>query len=162
MTADLGIGANMAIESAVVLCNVLQRSLASNPNPTASEITAIFSEYQSKRYERAKVFMELSGSVTRMRSYQSLWKRFFITHIATLPFMQRLQGDKFIEGFAKGPKLDYAATRTINEDAEGWKLPEEKKNDKESKAPWVMYALVASAVGVGLSYAAVLKWGLPL
>lgn len=159
MTADIGIGANMAIESAVVLCNVLQRSVATNPDRhfTIPELSKLFSEYQSKRHERASAFKNLSGDVTRMRSHETLWKRFFVSYIATLPWMQSFQDGKMMEAFAKGPKLNYVPTRTIDEMAKGWSLG---KKTKESG--WVMYALLTSAVGVGLSYAAVLKWGLPL
>tara|TARA_R110002003_G_scaffold288_10_gene18404 strand:+ start:3702 stop:4190 length:489 start_codon:yes stop_codon:yes gene_type:complete len=160
MTADIGIGANMAIESAVVLCNTLQAALSKQAptyHPSNAELSALFQTYQDKRYERAKIYMTLSGGVTRMRSYQSLWKKVFITRIATLPFMQKLQGEKMMAGFAKGPKLDYVKTNTINEDAEGWKLGREEA----SGMGWLAYAVLTSAVGVGLSYAAVLKWGLP-
>jgi FAD dependent monooxygenase len=155
-------GANMAIESAVALCNVLQASTSShapNHHPTASELSALFSKYQSVRFDRAKEFMQISGAVTRMRSYQSLWKKFFITRIATLPFMQRTQVGQMMAGFAKGPKLEYVPTRTINMDADGWKPPMSKKSNG---APWVAYALVTSVIGIGMSYAAVLKWGFPL
>jgi FAD dependent monooxygenase len=162
MTADIGIGANMAIESAVVLCNILQRETKSNLNRhfETSELSALFQEYQDKRHERAKIFMNLSGGVTRMRSYESLWKRIFISRIATLPYMQKAQGMQMMTAFSMAPKLNYAPVQTINEDAEGWKLGQKAK-EAGSGAGWLAYALVTSAVGVGLSYAAVLKWGLP-
>jgi FAD dependent monooxygenase len=148
MTADIGIGANMAIESAVTLCNVLQAHLSQhqdNYHPSQSELADLFAKYQDKRFVRAKTFMDLSGKVTRMRSFQSAWKRFFIMYIATTGWMQRMQSKGFIEGFAKGPKLNYAPTRTINLDAEGWKI-------EEKGTPWVVYALVTSAVAVGATY----------
>jgi FAD dependent monooxygenase len=159
MTADLGIGANMAIESAVVLSNILQRSLASNPNRhfTTDELSTLFQEYQSKRHPRAKAYVTLSGSVTRMRSYYSFWGRIFITRIATLPWMRKMQMERMMLGFTKGPKLEYVKTRTINENAEGWQLA--KKQDS-SKTAWVAYALITSAMGVALSYVVVLKWSL--
>jgi hypothetical protein len=65
--------------------------------------------------------------------------------IATLGWMQNMQSKGFIEGFAKGPKLDYVPTRTINVDAEGWKI-------KEKGTPWVVYVLLTSAVAVGATY----------
>jgi FAD dependent monooxygenase len=64
MTADIGMGANMAIESAATLCNLLQASHSSHPatyHPSAAALSALFTTYQSKRYERAKTFMEISG-----------------------------------------------------------------------------------------------------
>jgi FAD dependent monooxygenase len=164
MTADIGMGANMGIESATVLANVLQSSFSKNPknyHPSIAELTSLFSKYQAERYERAKRFTTVSGSVTRMRSYQSLWKRFFIGYIATLPFMQRLQSAKMMEGMAKGPKLQYVGTRTINEDTEGWNSAT-KKQKQGIQGSWVVYALLTSCAGMAISYAVVLKWGLPL
>jgi hypothetical protein len=152
----------MAIESAVTLCNLLQASTSShepNHHPTAPELSALFTKYQSMRYERANGFMKLSGAVTRMRSYQTLWNRLFVTRIATLPYMQRMQTEQMAAGFANGPKLEYVPTRTINMDAEGWKKPQSKKSNAAS---WMAYAIVTSAVGMAISYAAVLRWGLPL
>lgn len=160
MTADLGMGANTAIESAVVLVNLLHGALKDDPNRHFSqdEISDLFAKYQKKRYPAAKIWMELSGKVTRSRSYESLWARFFVTQIAPMPWMQKMKSAKFIQVLAKTAKLDFVSTRTINENAEGWKqVPENKGNG----ASWVAYALVTSVVGVGLSYAAVLKWGLP-
>ncbi|KAF1913791.1 hypothetical protein BDU57DRAFT_520810 [Ampelomyces quisqualis] len=148
MTADIGIGANMAIESAVTLCNVLQAHLSQHPrdyHPTPSQVSALFANYQAQRFVRAKTFMTLSGKVTRMRSFQSAWKRFFIMYIATTRWMQRVQSEGLIEGLAQGPKLNYAPTRTINVDAEGWKM-------EPKRTPWVVYVLLTSAVAVGATY----------
>jgi FAD dependent monooxygenase len=161
MTADLGVGANMAIESAVVLCNLLQQAVAQDPNRhlTVPELSSLFSKYQAKRFGRAKAFVDISGKVTRMNSYETLWQRFLVTRIASLEFMRQKSAQNFIWTLAKTPKLEYVGTRTINEDAEGWKLPERKP---DTGRPWVAYALVTSAMGVALSYAAMLKWGLPV
>ncbi|KAF2823506.1 FAD/NAD(P)-binding domain-containing protein [Ophiobolus disseminans] len=162
MTADLGIGANMAIESATVLANVLQQATSQSPDaakyhPSLSELDQLFEKYQSKRYERAKVYMNLSGSITRMRSYQSLWQRFFIGYIGTLPFMQRYQGQRMMEGLARGPKLAYVGTRTINEDAEGWKLG--ARYAKHKGSGWFTYVLVTSVFAAAVSYVALLNSG---
>jgi len=150
----------MAIESAAALANVLQSATSQNPSspfhPSLPELSALFTKYQGIRHERAKLFAGLSGGVTRMRSYQSLWKRFFIGYIATLPFMQKYQAKKLHTGFAKAPKLEYVGTRTINESAAGWKVEEE---GKEGGTAWVAYVLVTSVVGVAVSYAALLKYG---
>lgn len=161
MTADIGIGANMAIESAATLANVLQRAVSQHSDspyhPSQAELSDLFTKYQSKRFERAKAFSDISGQVTRMRSYQSLWKRIFISRISTLQFMQNYQAKRMVNGFAKGPKLEYVGTRTINENAPGWKVPKEEA--KVSGAGWVSYALATSVVGIAVSYAAVLKYG---
>jgi FAD dependent monooxygenase len=151
MTADLGIGANMAIESAVVLCNLLQKTLSNDANkhPTPSQLSALFAQYQSKRYTRVKIFMELSGKITRMRSYASFWGRLFITRIAALPWMQTYQSSQFLKACSMAPKLEYVGTRTINEDAAGWKLGERKEKAGGGNA-WVMYVMATSVVGMGM------------
>lgn len=160
MTADLGMGANMGIESAVVLVNLLHRALKDDPNRRFSqeELTDLFSKYQQKRYGGAKAWMENSGKMTRMQSYETLWQQIFVTKIATLPWVKKYKSEKFVQALAKTAKLDFVPTRTINNDAEGWKIVPKKPN---TGAPWLAYALLTSVVGLGLSYAAVLQWGLP-
>ena len=162
MTADLGIGANTAVESAIVLCNILQRETKNNPNRhfTNSELSTLFTEYRDNRYERAKKFIAISGGVTRMRSYETLWKRIFITRIVTLPIFQRYQAKKMMLAFAKSPKLLYVPTRTINVDADGWKVADETSGP--SSVAWVLYALITSFIGAALSYVALSQWGAPL
>lgn len=95
MTADLGTGANIAIESAVVLANILNRELKTNPthHPTQSELSVLFAEYQHDRFDRAKAYIELSGKVTRVHSYNTRFERFFVSHIA--PCLMAMQVEKF-------------------------------------------------------------------
>ncbi len=155
MTADLGLGANIAIEDAVALCNILHRGLNTDPNrhPTSSEINAMFDEYQKERLDRAKAFTDISGQATRMHSYNTLFGRVFATYIA--PLMAKKQILQFAASFAKAPKLSYVPVRTIDENAEGWRLG--KEEDKASSTLWLMGA-AAGAVVAGL---AVSHYGLP-
>jgi len=156
MTADLGIGANIAIESAVTLCNLLQKSIHSpTHHPTAAELAALFSAYQAKRHKRAKAFVDLCGRVTRMRSYAGFWSYFFLTRIATLPWMVAYQTDRFVDAWSEAPKLEYVGTRTINEDAEGWT----RNNKVKSGNALMVYMVVTAVVGVGMWYAARLRYG---
>ena len=147
MTTDLGLGANIALESVVSFCNVLQRELKSDRTRhfSQSELSALFQEYQTDRYERAKNFVELSGKITRATAYQTSFGKFFIRYMA--PLMRTMQVQKFIEEFAKAPKLNYAPVQTLNENAKGWKAAERKPG-----APWLAYVLVTSTVGVTLAY----------
>ena len=152
MTADLGIGANIAIESAVSLCNILQRELKSDPNrhPSQSELAAMFAEYQKDRFERAKAFVEISGKATRMHSYQTLFDRYFVGYVA--PYLANTQMWKFAESFAKAPKLNYAPLHKINENSAGWKLA--KKSEDKVSAGWLTYVLLTSTIGVTIAYIA--------
>lgn len=157
MTADLGLGANTAIGGAVALSNILHRELKSNQNRhfTTSEISALFAEYQKKRYATTKELVDISGMMTRMHSYGSLGKRLFISYIA--PLLEKKNTMEFVKLMANQPKLDYAPLRTMNEDAEGWKLANKKGNEKQS-AGVLTYFLITSAVGILISYATIRGW----
>lgn len=159
MSADLGIGANMGIESAVVFANILHRETKDNLNRhfTNSELSKLFAEYQSKRHERVSRFTQLSGEALRSRSFKTFWRKIFVSRIATIPAFQKLQSEKMREAMAKAPMLDYVPTRTINKDAEGWKLGQEKK---KTSSAWSSYALVTSLVAVAVSYVTISQWGL--
>lgn len=147
MTADLGIGANIGIEDVAVLCNILHRELKGDRNrhPSKDEITAMFAEYQQERYARAKAFTDMSGKVTRMHSYNTLFGRIFATYIS--PWLYEVQLKKLATAWAKAPKLDYVPVQTIDETAPGWLLVNEK--EKTSVTPWLLYAGVG-AVATGL------------
>lgn len=155
MTADLGIGANIACEDAVVLCNILHRELKvdRNRHPTKAEITSMFAEYQKKRWNRAKVFTDLSGKATRANSYDTLFGRLFATRIA--PLLYETQVIKFATAWAEAPKLDYVPVQTIDENAPGWLLA--KKEAKTSSVLWPLYTGIGAVV-VGL---AVARYGVP-
>jgi FAD dependent monooxygenase len=155
MTADLAIGANMAVESAVYLCNILHRELKANPNRrmSTSELSDLFAEYQNGRFGRAKAFATLSGQATRRHTYQTYLGRFYIGYIA--PYLMSIHTQKMAESFVQSPKLDYAPVRTINENAEGWHLGKQK--EKEAKVGLVPYVLLTSMVGATIAYLAMAK-----
>lgn len=153
----------MAIESAVTLCNILQRETKDNLNRhfTIPELSKLFVEYQKKRHERVSIFKKLSGDALRMRSFETFWKKIFVSRIATIPAFKTFQSGKMFEGMAMAPKLNYVPTCTINEDAPGWKLSKETPRGTSS-AGWLSYLLLTSAVGIVITYAAVNRWGLVL
>ncbi|KAH6620443.1 hypothetical protein C7974DRAFT_234147 [Boeremia exigua] len=150
MTADLGVGANIAIEDAVVLCNILHRELKDDRNrhPTKQELNSMFVEYQKERYDRAKAFTDLSGKATRANSYDSLIGRLFATYISG--WMYETQVTKLATAWAKAPKLNYAPVQTIDESAPGWLLA--KTQDEASSSMWLMYATFGAVVtGLAIS-----------
>jgi hypothetical protein len=148
MTADLGMGANMGIESAVYLCNILHREFGSNPTRhiATAELATLFAEYQAGRHERASKFVEMSGQVTRMNSYQSYFDRFFVGYV--VPYIMPLQRKAFAKSLAMGPKVEYAPTRTINEGAEGWKLGQKK----DGNTVWPSYVIVSVILAASFMY----------
>ncbi|KAH7402633.1 hypothetical protein BKA66DRAFT_404647 [Pyrenochaeta sp. MPI-SDFR-AT-0127] len=162
MTADLGIGANIAMEAAASLCNILHRELNADRNrhPSKSELSSMFAEYQKDRFARAEAFVDLSGKVTRMHSFQTLFGRFFVSYIG--PYLNKTQIWKLAESFSGTPKLNYVPVRTINENSVGWKLAEKKKEQKKKNkgsAGWLTYVLLTSTIGVTIAYVA--RSGLP-
>lgn len=144
MTADLGVGANIAIEDAIALSNILHRELKANRNrhPTKTEIASMFAEYQKERWNRAKAFTDLSGKATRANSYDTLFGRVFTTYIS--PLLSDIQVVKLATAWAKAPKLDYVPVQTINENAPGWLLA--KKEEKTSTNKWLVYASIGAVV----------------
>jgi FAD dependent monooxygenase len=150
MTADLGAGANIAIEDAVVLCNILHRELEKDRNrhPSKAQITSILAEYQKERFSRAKLFTELSGKVTRAHSYDTLIGKLLATRIG--PMMYETQLLKLATEWAKAPKLDYVPVRTIDENAPGWLLA--RGEEKSLSRSWLMCACFGAVV-TGLVFA---------
>lgn len=146
MTADLGLGANIGIEDAASLCNILHRELATNraQRPDSHELSSMFAELQATRYKRVKSFVELSGKATRMHTYDSFFGRFFVGYLA--PYLTKFQVMKLAKALADAPKLDYVPVQTINEDAAGWKLA------GEGHGTWIPVGLVYAAVGVTMAY----------
>lgn len=156
MTADLGIGANLGIEAAVSLCNILHRELKSDSNrhPSTSELSAMFTEYQNDRYDRAKSFVELSGKATRMHTWQGTFNKFFICYVA--PYFNAARVRLLAAALAIAPKLDFAPLHILNENTDGWKL---SKKEAKAGAGWMTYVLLTSTIGIAVAYAT--KQGLP-
>jgi 2-polyprenyl-6-methoxyphenol hydroxylase-like FAD-dependent oxidoreductase len=122
MTPDVGLGANLAIENVVALANILHRELASDRTRhlSQSEVTKLFEEYQSDRYEKVKTLVEYSGTVTRIHSQETEQEVHIVRNV--LPNA----GPAFVEQFTNiiktAPKLDYAPNTLINETASGWAM----------------------------------------
>jgi FAD dependent monooxygenase len=150
MTADLGIGANIAIESAISLCNLLHRASAQSDPLTPSALFTLFTQYQTQRYPRAKLFVQLSGEVTRMRSYETPWQKFFISRLA--PWFENVQVDGFVKSVKEAPKLEYVGCRTINEGAVGWIASE------ETKGGWTKWVVGSVVVVAGVAWVVGERW----
>ncbi|KAH9863365.1 hypothetical protein IAQ61_009642 [Plenodomus lingam] len=154
MTSELGAGANMAIESAVSLANILHRNLKDDRNRhfTQSELSALFTEYQNDRFDRVKDHVDRSGQATRAFTYQSLISRFMVGYVG--PWMHKSQVKQLAESLTQAPKLDYVPLRTLNEDAEGWKLVNkiEKKSAEIPVGGWLKYVLFTCTVGAAIAY----------
>jgi FAD dependent monooxygenase len=149
MTGDLGMGANIAIESAIYLANILYREFGSRPTRRIStpDLNALFAEYQAGRHERASKYVALSGNVTRAHAYQTYFGRFFSGYVAR--YMAPMHKKGLAKSLALAPKLSYVPTRTIDEGAEGWQLALETRDEPRA---WLIYVVLTSIVGVIAAY----------
>ena len=135
MTPDLGLGGTCAVESAVVLCNLLQNKLchsSSNDEQTLSQddITQLFHQYQNRQWSRARRLCTLSGRATRLHSWATLTDQ-FITRIL-IPINAVPLAAIMAKVVRKGELLDYAAIHSVRKgnqnwtrqvDVEGWPVP---------------------------------------
>lgn len=149
MTSELGIGANIAIESAITLANILHRQVTTRPNSRLiqTELSALFTEYQDARFDRTKGYVKLSGQVTRMYSYRTVLSRLWVSYVS--PWMRKTQVMQLAESISRAPKLDYVSVTTMNEEARGWRLAKAGGNTGQSGL-WFFAALstVIAMVGV--------------
>ena len=120
MTPDLGFGANLAMENAVGLANILHRELAANlkRHLTRAEAEEILQEYQDSRYKRSKALVELSGQFTRINSQETRKEESIVRDIIPKTIPQAL--DRMTGIVRAAAKLDYVGNRLINENAKGW------------------------------------------
>ena len=84
-TPNLGIGGNLAIESAAVLANGIKRladtSSASGRRPTREEIERMLSEYQTERELRAASAVDVSGALARAHNINGPMAQFLVNFV---------------------------------------------------------------------------------
>ncbi len=109
MTPNFALGANCALESAVVLVNKLvslDRTITENGRPDALTITKLFDEYQTERLPRMKEAFEASHLMTRLHAYDGLVNHF--TMRVMVPLLgQATFADKLAELISGAPKFDF-------------------------------------------------------
>lgn len=90
--------------------------------------------------------------MTRMNSYQTYLGRFLVGYLA--PYIVPLQRKATARTLAKAPKVDHAPKRTINESAEGWRLNEESKEEKEEEenVDWAKYVFLTIMLAASFTY----------
>ncbi|KAJ8120320.1 hypothetical protein O1611_g10396 [Lasiodiplodia mahajangana] len=92
LTPNSALGANTAMEDAVVVANILVEALAAHPNkkPTDVEIRDAMQKYQDSRIGRVKAIVKAAGDLTRLQAYDG-WKFYlnqrWITPIVGLDFL---------------------------------------------------------------------------
>ncbi|KAI0403613.1 hypothetical protein F4802DRAFT_608014 [Xylaria palmicola] len=108
VTPNSALGANTAMEDAVVIANMFVEALAAHPNkkPTDVEIRDAMQRYQDSRIGRVKAIVKAAGDLTRLQAYDG-WKFYFNQR-----WMTPIVGLDFLAGnIAKlcvgAPKLSY-------------------------------------------------------
>jgi hypothetical protein len=109
VTPNFALGANCALESAVVLVNKLvglDRTISENNRPDAETLTKLFNEYQAERKPRMIEAFEASHLMTRLQAYDGLINHF--TMRVMVPLLgQSTFADKLAELVSGAPKFDF-------------------------------------------------------
>ena len=96
------------MESIVVLCNHLHRTLAAHAGdrPSKATLNAMFSAYQKEREPRMKEIMDFSSLLTKLQAWDNVLLRFLATWV--IPYQpDRRIAEQLGELIRKAPKLDF-------------------------------------------------------
>jgi hypothetical protein len=136
------------MESIVVLCNHLQRTLAnhSGARPSRASLKAVFSAYQKERESRMKEILDFSSLITRLQAWDSFTLRFFATWIVPYQPDRRI-ADQLGDIIKRAPKLEYVdvgndfKTGTVPwEDTKESLLPQQKIEKRNKPARMIEMA----------------------
>ncbi|KAF4236331.1 hypothetical protein CNMCM8980_003093 [Aspergillus fumigatiaffinis] len=108
VTPNIALGGNSTMESVVVLCNHLERTLAAHHGGRVSRATLgrVFGQYQRDREKRMHEIMELSSLITRVQAWDGILPKALACWV--LPFQaDHKLTDQLGELIRKAPKLDY-------------------------------------------------------
>ncbi|KAK0616592.1 hypothetical protein B0T14DRAFT_538471 [Immersiella caudata] len=118
MTPNIALGGNTAIEDIVLLTNKLHRLLSHNPKPTASDLTAIFTAYNTERLPRTKFATDTSGLMSRIQAQTTPLHKALAWILPYLP--DRGAADMMLgEYIRKGPVLDFVEEEKENGEVVG-------------------------------------------
>ncbi|PCG89044.1 Monooxygenase, FAD-binding [Penicillium occitanis (nom. inval.)] len=107
MTPNIGLGGNCAMESVVVLTNLLHKAIKEHPQgkPDKAAIQNVLHEYQKDRQVRMRQFIDFSSLATKIQAWETTWYKILSR---VMPF---LPDDTFAKQasilFKAAPKLDF-------------------------------------------------------
>jgi 2-polyprenyl-6-methoxyphenol hydroxylase-like FAD-dependent oxidoreductase len=116
VTPNIALGGNSTMESVVVLCNHLERTLAAHHGGRVSRATLrrVFDQYQRDREKRMHEIMELSSLITRVQAWDGILPKALACWV--LPFQaDHKLTDQLGELVRKAPKLDYVEVDRVFE-----------------------------------------------
>ena len=107
MTPNIGQGANMAIEDAAVLTNLLRRLLGDFPTspPTNDQIEMLLRRYRNIRFDRVDSIYRTSRFLVRFQARDGLLKTLFGRYYA--PYAGDLPADMASKTIADGEMCDF-------------------------------------------------------
>ncbi|GFF58146.1 LOW QUALITY PROTEIN: hypothetical protein IFM46972_11014 [Aspergillus udagawae] len=108
VTPNIALGGNSTMESVVVLCNHLERTVAAHHGGRVSRATLgrVFDQYQRDREKRVHEIMELSSLITRVQAWDGILPKVLACWV--LPFQaDHKLTDQLGELIRMAPKLDY-------------------------------------------------------
>ena len=110
MTPNVGQGANMAIEDAATLANMLKRRLDTAGHglssiPTKSEIHHLLRQYQAIRYDRVNAIYQSSRFLVRFQALDGPLKTMFVRYYA--PYAGDLPADMASKTIAGGSVCEF-------------------------------------------------------
>ncbi|KAK7743714.1 hypothetical protein SLS62_010493 [Diatrype stigma] len=122
VTPNLALGGNSAMESVVVLCNLLQKMVAGQENarPSLETLTKAFAAYQNERHGRMKVIVDLSARATRMEAWDHMLDKFVTTRV--MPYIpHHFLVKQLGRIITPAPKLDYVSLEGFARGKTPWK-----------------------------------------
>lgn len=108
MTPNIGQGANMAIEDAAVLTNLLRRLLIENPitrRISDDQVDTLLRQYRNIRYDRTNSIYRSSRFLVRFQARDDLLKTLFGRYYA--PYAGDLPADMASKTIAGGEMCDF-------------------------------------------------------
>ncbi|KAK4652081.1 hypothetical protein QC762_000120 [Podospora pseudocomata] len=109
-TPNLGVGGNIAIESAAALANGIKKladkcARTGQLRPSPDDIQKMLAEYQQERETRAAAVVDASGFLTQAHCMQTAYSRFFVNWL--LPNFGELIAELFHHVMIGATKIDY-------------------------------------------------------
>ncbi|KAI9684598.1 MAG: hypothetical protein M1822_005686 [Bathelium mastoideum] len=164
MTPNVGLGGNSAMESVVVLTNLLHKAVKEHPygKPDRAALQKLLTEYQTKRRTRVQEVIDFSKLATKMQAWETTWYKVLSRVVPFLP------DDSFAKQasalFKAAPKLDFVPVPgnpqgTVKWDDEVAETQTEKANSRPTSGTkagsivsWTTAPLLSMCVLVSFFY----------
>jgi FAD dependent monooxygenase len=125
MTPNVGLGGNSALESIVVLTNLLHKAIKEHPRgkPDKATLQGILTQYQKNQQVRMRQIIDFSSLATKIQAWENIWYKILSR---VMPFLPDNTFAKQASALLKAaPKLDFVPVPgnvkgTVMWDDEAW------------------------------------------